>query len=47
MDKELHAQLSVAWNYLSIPKLWDWMTDNIPQFIIDVVTFTYPWWDLS
>ena len=52
IDKWSHAQKSVGWNYLSIPKLqwlhhWSLGMDKYfhPHFMMDVIT--YACWDLS
>ena len=53
MDDLSRAQLSVGWNYLSIPKLqricivevWEWTSNFMTYFIVYVITF--PYWDQS
>ena len=37
----------MGWNYLyiSILQRWKWMSNFMPQFMMDAIT--YPWWDQS
>ena len=47
MDKLYGLLYIVGWNYLSIPKLYgctvevsEWISDFIPHFIMDVITYS-------
>ena len=46
MDKSLHAQYSVVWNYLNgaAIKVWEWISNLISHFIMNVITFPCKDW---